>query len=138
MQFHSWKIWLLIANLNIVTQWCAENIDTLFHSIYLKWKLQQLISELLHSPYRRSPRNTGAYLEISLLNCLTTKKFHDCSRTFPKFQQNSRTFQDWWEPCHSCVSSENVKTIKLFLIKYWLHIKRQLNLTAAAISQQTE
>ena len=47
----------------------------------------------------------GVYLEISLLGCLTTKKFQDFSITSAKFHafpglfSNSRTFQDWLEPC---------------------------------------
>ena len=40
-------------------------------------------------------KNVGVYLEISLLDCLTTKKSQDFSRTFPKFQQNSRILQDF-------------------------------------------
>ena len=54
-------------------------------------------------------QHAGIYLEISLLDCLTTKIFEDFSRTFPKFQQNSkfqdflglfsnfRTFQDYFQ-----------------------------------------
>ena len=53
------------------------------------------VRELLDSTHGESPKNAGVYLEISFLDCLTTKKFQDFSRTFPKFQQNSRTFQDF-------------------------------------------
>ena len=62
--------------------------------MYLKWKSQLLVSELLHLTYRGNPKNASVYLEISLLDYLTTKKFQDFSRFFPKFQQNSRTVQD--------------------------------------------
>ena len=66
-------------------------------------KIKAIISDLLDS-YRESPKNVGVNLEISLLDCLTTKKFQDFSRTFPKYfkifqkiskyQLNSRTCQD--------------------------------------------
>ena len=55
---------------------------------------------------QRNPKNVGVYLEISLLDCLTTKKFQDFSKISTKFQgfpglfSNFRTFQDWWEPWH--------------------------------------
>ena len=86
MQFRSSKTRLLIAILNIVTQLCDENIETLLHPIYLKWKSQQLVSELLDSTYIGSPKYAGVYLEISLLDCLTTKKCQD----FPGLFQNFR------------------------------------------------
>ena len=73
----------------------------------------KIASELLDSTYRGSLKNAGVYLEISLSDCLTTKEIQDFYRTFSKFQQNSRTFQDfpglfsnsrtfqdWWEPCY--------------------------------------
>ena len=65
------------------------------------------VSELLDSTYRESRKNAGVYLEICLLDCLTTKKFQDFSKISAKFQDfpgllsSSRTFQDWWKPCHS-------------------------------------
>ena len=93
MQFCSSRIRLLMAKLNIAIQWCAEYLWTLLYPIYLKWKSKQLVSELLDSTYRGSPKN-GVYLEISLLHYLTKKKSQVFSRTFPKFHQNSRTFQD--------------------------------------------
>ena len=86
MQFRSSKTRLLIAILNIVTQLCDENIETLLHQIYLKWKSQHLVSELLDSTYIGSPKYAGVYLEISLLDCLTTKKCQD----FPGLFQNFR------------------------------------------------
>ena len=55
----------------------------------------KIASELLDSTYRGSLKNAGVYLEISLSDCLTTKEIQDFSRTFSKFQQNSRTFQDF-------------------------------------------
>ena len=67
-------------------------------------KIKAVVSELLDSTYRASPKNVGAYLEISLLDCLTKKKFQDFSKisaksqNFPGLFSNSRTFQDWWEP----------------------------------------
>ena len=35
------------------------------------------------------------FTKKSPLECFTTKKSPDISRIFPKFQQNSRTFQDY-------------------------------------------
>ena len=52
----------------------------------------------------RMSEYAGVYLEISLLDCLTTKKSQDFSKISAKFQDfpglfsNSRTFQDCWEP----------------------------------------
>ena len=46
------------------------------------------VSELEDSTFRESPKNAGVYLEISLLDCLTTKKFQDfsgLSRTLFKY-----------------------------------------------------
>ena len=42
-----------------------------------------------HQRVQSMLKNVGVYLEISLLDCLTTKN----SRSFPKFQQNFSTFQ---------------------------------------------
>ena len=56
------------------------------------------VSELEDSTFRESPKNAGVYLEISLLDCLTTKKFQDFSRTFQNFSKItglSRIFQDF-------------------------------------------
>ena len=59
------------------------------------------VSELLDSTYRESQKNAGVYLEISLLDCLTTKKFQNFSKISAKFQDfpgllsSSRTFQEW-------------------------------------------
>ena len=100
MQFRSSKIRLLTTNLNIVTQWCAEYILTLLHSIYLKWNSQQLVSELPDSTYRGSLKNVCVYLEFSLLDCLTTKKFQNFSKISVKFQDLPRTllkFKDFPE-----------------------------------------
>ena len=58
--------------------------------IYIKWKSQQLISELLDSTYRGSPKSADLYLEIVLLDCLITKKipgfFQDFFKISAKFQ----------------------------------------------------
>ena len=83
--------------------------------IYIKWKSQQLISELLDSTYRGSPKSAGLYLEIVLLDCLITKKI-------PGF---SRTFQDWWEPYHLQMeffknSVKFIWEIILKIISLWL------------------
>ena len=120
MQFHSWRIRLLIANLNIVTQWCAENIDTIPFNIP-QMKITAVNQWTATFTIQKKPQKYWCLLRNFSSELFDHKKFQNCSRTFPKFQQNSRTFQDWWEPCHSCMSSENVKTIKLLLIKYWLH-----------------
>ena len=72
---------------------CWEYIDIIASNIP-QMKITT-VSELLHSTYRGSPTNAGVYLETSLLDFLTTEKFHDLSMTSPKFQQNSRTFQDY-------------------------------------------
>ena len=85
------------------------------HPIYLKRKSQQLISELLDSTYRGSPKSAGLYLEIVLLDCLITKKI-------PGF---SRTFQDWWEPYHLQMeffknSVKFIWEIILKIISLWL------------------
>lgn len=105
--------------MNIVTQWCVENLYTLLHPIYLNLKSQQLVSKLessqLDSTYRGSPKSAGLYLEIILLDCLITKKI-------PGF---SRTFQDWWEPYHLQMeffknSVKFIWEIILKIISLWL------------------
>ena len=78
------------------------------HPIYLKKKKIIAVSELLDSTQGESPKNAGVYLEISFLDCLTTKKipglFQDFSKISAKFLESfqipglSRTSQDWWEP----------------------------------------
>ena len=86
-------------------------------------------------------KNAGAYLEISLLDCLTTKKFQDSFLTFPKFQQNSRafqdslqipglsrTFQDWREPCPMTKQPKtNHNIIYLLQVKYFNVLAEILN-----------
>ena len=64
---------------------CWEYIDIIASNIP-KWKSKQLVSELLDSTYRGSLKNVGVYLEISLLDCLTTKNFQNFSKISAKFQ----------------------------------------------------
>ena len=76
----------------------------------VKWKPQQLVSELLDSIYRGNPKTAGVYLEISYLDCLTTKKLQVFSTIFPKFHQNPRIFQDSFKiPELSGTSGNHVK-----------------------------
>ena len=61
-------------------------------------KIKAVVSELLDSTYRASPKNVGAYLEISLLDCLTKKKIPGLFQNFSKIPELSRTlfkFQDF-------------------------------------------
>ena len=61
-------------------------------------KSQQLVSELLDSTYRLSPKNARVFLEISVLNRLTPKKFQNfpkISEKFQNFPKISVKFQDF-------------------------------------------
>ena len=119
MQFRSSKTRLLIAILNIVTQLCDENIETLLHPIYLKWKSQQLVSELLDSTYIGSPKYAGVYLEISLLDCLTTKKFQDFPKISEKFEDfpGLFKFQDFPGLLGTIALTENHRITKTRMLR---------------------
>ena len=63
---------------------CWEYIDIIASNIP-KWKSKQLVSELLDSTYRGSPKNAGVYLEISF-GLFDHKEIPGLSRTLFKFQ----------------------------------------------------
>ena len=46
----------------------------------------EIVSELLDLTYRETLKNAGVHLEISLLDCLTTKKLKDFSKISAKSQ----------------------------------------------------
>ena len=76
-------------------------IQILLHSLHLKQKSKQLVTELLDSTYKGSLKNAGVYLEISLLDCLTTinsRTSQGLFQNFSKIPGLSRTlfiFQDF-------------------------------------------
>ena len=106
MQFCSWRIRLLIANLNTVTEWCAENIKILLHPIHIPQMKIKASQWTARFNMQRKPKECwcllrnlsfGLFDHIKIPELFKVQNFSK----IPYIPGLSRTlfkFKDWWEP----------------------------------------
>ena len=94
MQFRGSRIRLIIANLNIVTQWCAENINIIASNIP-QMKIIAVSQWTARFNMQRKPEKCWFLLRNLSFGLFDHKKIPGLFQDFPKFQQNYRTFQDF-------------------------------------------
>ena len=95
MLFCSSRIRLLITNLNVVTQWCAEQIYRHYCTQYTSNKNHINQSVNYQIQHKEEAQKMLVFTQKSVFwTAQSQKKFQGFPQTFPKFQQNPRTIQD--------------------------------------------